>query len=157
MTLQEFSVALQSISSFAIAGGFVYVALQFREARKAAHVANFSRLVELQMQLRRIRVEHPALARVHENDLQGLESDEDVRFYFLNLMQLSLFEIAWFSHRHGQIPDDYFQSWVERMESIAGEPSFRKMMGTGGTKIMHDEFQSYVQSIVARTGGGPRG
>lgn len=40
-------ITLQALSAFAIAGGLIFTAIQFREARKAQEVANFSKLVEL--------------------------------------------------------------------------------------------------------------
>src|SRR5213075_74381 len=61
-TLQIVQIILQALSSFAIAGGLIFTAVQFRQARKAQLVANFSKLVELQYELRQIRVQHPSLA-----------------------------------------------------------------------------------------------
>jgi hypothetical protein len=122
---------LQAISSLAIAGGFIYTSIEFRKGREARHVANFTRLVEMQMELRR------------------LKSDREVREYFFNLMQLSVFEIVWFSYRAKQLPRDYFESWDKRMREIAKEESFRAMMEGPNMKILHDEFQSYMQKMVA--------
>jgi hypothetical protein len=147
-TFQVVQLTLQALSSFAIAAGLIFTAIQFSQARKAQSVANFSKLVELQMQLRRIRVDHPELASVHPNDVQYLGSDRDVQEYFLNLMQLSLFEIAWYAHRHGQLPDDYFRSWVTRMWDVAQEESFRRMIDNPSMKIMHDEFDAYVRQLI---------
>jgi hypothetical protein len=45
-------VVLQAVSALAVTGGLVYAALQFRGWRTAQHVANFTTLVELQLQLR---------------------------------------------------------------------------------------------------------
>ena len=56
-TLQTVQIVLQALSSFAIAGGLIFTAIQFRQARKAQLVANFSKLIELQSQLRYLRVE----------------------------------------------------------------------------------------------------
>lgn len=151
MNLQEVQVFFQSISSLAIAGGLIYTAVQFRNWRRAAHVANFSKLVELQMHQRELRVQDPRLAAVYEHDVEGLHSDQEIRYYFMNLMQLSIFEIVWFSHRNRQLPDDYYESWVRRMESIMAEDSFRKMMANPAMKILHDDFQKYVQEMLART------
>src|SRR6185503_5359206 len=95
-TLQIVQIVLQALSSSAIAAGLIFTAVQFRQARKAQLVANFSKLVELQYNLRQLRVEHPDLASVYEHDVEHLNSDEEIREYFLNLMQLSLFEIAWY-------------------------------------------------------------
>ncbi len=135
----------------AIAGGLIFTGLQFRHYRKAQHVANFTRLVELQMQLRRMRVDNPSLARVHRHDMDGLETDEEVQHYFMNLMQISIFEIVWFSHRNGQLPDDYFKSWVTRMTKISDEPSFRKAMAKGSMKIFHDQFETYFRELIAKS------
>ncbi|MDX2146307.1 MAG: DUF6082 family protein [Planctomycetota bacterium] len=146
LTLPQLQVILQSISSLAIAGGFFYAAVQFRQARQAAHVTNFIRLVELQNQLRRMRVDNPALARVHPRDIEHLSTDQEIREYFLNLMQLGVFEIAWFSYKHGQIPKDYFLSWERRMSALQEEESFQQMIDNPSMKIMHDEFQRYVMS-----------
>ncbi len=60
-----------------------------------------------------MRVDDPSLASVYQHDVQGMSSDREIREYFMNLMQLSVFEIVWFSHKHGQLPDDYYQSWVD--------------------------------------------
>jgi hypothetical protein len=147
-TLLIVQITLQALSSFAIAGGLLYTAFQFRHARQAQLVANFSKLVELQYQLRYIRVQHPELASVHERDVENLESDREIQDYFLNLMQLSLFEIAWYAHKHGQLPDDYFHSWTSRMQEVAREESFRRMIDNPSMKIMHDEFDAFVRELI---------
>ena len=147
--LQIAQIILQALSSFAIAGGLIYTAVQFQQARKAQLVANFSKLVELQYQLRQIRVLNPSLASVHSMDIQHLTSDREIQDYFLNLMQLSLFEIAWYAHEHGQLPDDYFNSWTTRMWQIGQEKSFRAMIDNPSMKIMHDDFDEYVRRLIA--------
>jgi hypothetical protein len=147
--LQIVQIVLQALSSFAIAAGLIFTAIQFGHARKAQLVANFSKLVELQYQLRYIRVQNPSLASVHERDVQNLHSDREIQDYFLNLMQLSLFEIAWYAHKHEQLPDDYFQSWATRMWEIAQEKSFRAMINNPAMKIMHDDFARYVRQLIA--------
>lgn len=153
MTLQETQLLLQSVSSFALACGLFYTAMQFRKQRRAAHVANFTRLVELQMHLREMRVDDPALAYVYTHDVEGLKDDREVREYFFNLMQVSVFEIVWFSHRAGELPHDYYEGWRRRMLQIASEPSFRKMMTSKAMKILHDDFQAMMEEMVAATGG----
>jgi hypothetical protein len=142
-------IILQALSSFAIAGGLIFTAVQFRSARRAQHVANFAKMVELQFQLRKMRVDDPSLARVYKHDVEDLNDDEEIRFYFMNLMQLSIFEIVWFAHKHGQIPDDYFESWVKRMVEIEREDSFRQMIRNPSMKILHDEFQRYITRMTA--------
>jgi hypothetical protein len=152
LKLQMLQVTLQALSAFAIAGGLLYTAVQFRNARKSQMVANFSKLVELQYNLRYIRVQHPELASVHPRDVERLHSDREVQEYFLNLMQLSLFEIAWFAHQHGQLPEDYFHSWAKRMWQIGQEESFRRMLENPAMKIMHDDFDAYLRGLLqART------
>jgi hypothetical protein len=147
-TLQVVQITLQALSSFAIAGGLIFTAVQFSQARKAQLVANFSKLVELQYQLRQLRVLQPALASVHEQDVQHLHSEREIQDYFLNLMQLSLFEIAWYAHKHEQLPDDYFESWTTRMWQVAQEPSFRAMIDNPSMKIMHDDFDDFVRRLI---------
>jgi hypothetical protein len=147
-TLQIVQITLQALSSFAIAGGLIFTAIQFGHARKAQLVANFSKLVELQYQLRQIRVQHPSLASVHQQDVVNLGSEREIQEYFLNLMQLSLFEIAWYAHKHEQLPDDYFHSWTSRMWQVAQEQSFRRMIDNPSMKIMHDEFDVFVRRLI---------
>ena len=149
--LELLQITLQALASFAIAGGLLFTAMQFAGARKSQVVANFSKLVELQMQLRRLRVEDPSLAAVYQSDIQHMGSDREVKEYFLNLMQLSLFEIAWYAHRQRQLPDDYFQSWVKRMRQIGQEESFRRMIDAPSMKIMHDDFDAYVRALLRTT------
>lgn len=146
-------IILQAVTSFAIAGGLLFTAVQFRQARKAQVVANFEKLVELQFQLRQLRVLHPSLAGVHKHDVQHLHSDQEIQEYFLNLMQVSLFEIAWYAHREGQLPTDYFRSWATRIEQLGREESFQRMMRNPSMKIMHDEFDAYLRKLV---GAPPR-
>lgn len=146
--LEVLRITLQALSSFAIAGGLIYTAVQFRQARQAQVVANFSKLVELQFGLRKMRVDQPALASVHKLDVAHLHSEREIQEYFLNLMQLSLFEIAWFAHQQGQLPEDYFHSWANRMQQIAQEESFRKMIENPAMKIMHDDFDRYLRTLL---------
>ena len=148
MDLELLKVILQAVSSLALAGGVVYAAVQFRHSQKATHVANFAKLVELQMQLRRMRVEDPTLAEVYRHDVIDLRTQREVREHFFNLMQLSVFEIVWFSHRERQIPADYYRSWEARMRQIAAEPSFRRMMGGPTMKILHDDFQRAMLKML---------
>lgn len=151
MTLQEVQVLFQSISALAIAGGFVFTAYQFRHLRKSQQVANFTKLVELQMHLRELRVKDPDLAHVFRDDVRELSTDREVREYFFSLMQLSVYEIVWFSHKQGMLPEGYFASWAKRMKVIATEPAFRKMINSSSMKIMHDDFQQYVMELVRHT------
>lgn len=149
MDLLHAQLLFQSISSMAIAVGLIVAAIQFRHWRKVAHVGNFTKLVELQMHLRQMRVEDPSLAKVYKHDVEGMTSDQEIREYFMNLMQVSIFEIVWFSHINHLIPDDYFESWVKRMRDIAAEESFQKMVGSPSMKILHDDFQKYIEDMAA--------
>ncbi|MBL8764220.1 MAG: hypothetical protein JNM07_08115 [Phycisphaerae bacterium] len=155
--LEFVKVVLQIGSSLIFAAGLIYTAVQFRHHRRAAHVANFTKLVEMQMQLRRMRVENPALAKVYTHDVLDLRTEDDIRFYFFNLMQLSLFEIAWYSYHQGQLSDAYYRSWESRMRIIASEETFRRMMASPSMKIMHDDFQRYIQRMIAEVSPDPRG
>jgi hypothetical protein len=103
------------------------------------------------MHLREMRVDDPTLARVYKHDVEHAASPTEVREYFFNLMQLSVFEIVWFAYDHGQLPDDYYRSWDTRMREIAAEPSFRAMFASPSMKLMHDKFQVYMKQMVAQT------
>lgn len=150
-SFQIVQITLQALSAFAIAGGFLYTAFQFREARKAQAVANFAKLVELQYQLRKIRVDQPSLASVHQHDVVHLHSDREIQAYYLSLMQLSLFELAWYAHKEGQLPDDYFHSWEKRMVQLGEEEAFHKMLANPSMKIMHDDFDTYVRALLEKS------
>jgi hypothetical protein len=147
---QIIQLTLQALSSLAIAGGLIFTAVQFRQARKAQIVANFSKLVELQYRLREIRVQSPDLVPAHERDVEHLHTDREVQDYYLNLMQMSLFEIAWYAHKQGELPDDYFHSWATRIWQLGQEKSFRAMIDNPSMKIMHDEFDTYVRRLIDR-------
>ena len=158
MTTPELQLLFQALSSSAIAGGLIYTALQFRKQRQAQHFANFSKLVEMQMHLREMRVSDPSLANVYTGDVKfadtlptEVERQRAIREYFFNLMQLSVFEIVWFGFKHGQIPDDYFRSWESRMKDIVSEKSFLAMWRSPSMKFMHDEFHTYMQGMVEKT------
>jgi hypothetical protein len=74
-----------------------------------------------------------------------------MRGYFYNLMQLSVFEIAWFRHQHGQLPEDYFTSWVANMAAITKRPTFRTMWRSDRTKILHEGFRQYMEQVMEDT------
>src|SRR5436190_24346501 len=61
MDHETLRMVLQGITSCAVAASLIFAAIQFYYARKAQHVANFTRLVELQFQLRKMRVDDPSL------------------------------------------------------------------------------------------------
>ncbi len=144
--IQIVQIVLQALTSFAIAGGLIFTAFQFKYARKAQLVANFSKLVELQAQLRYLRVERPSLAS--ERDAENLKTDQEIQEFYINLIQLSIFEIAWYAHKYGQLPPDYFNSWKTRMHEVAQEPAFRSMLDNSSVKIMHDEFDTYMRRLA---------
>lgn len=150
LSIPELQIIMQAITSLCIAGSFLYGAIQFRNYRRSQYVANFTKLVELQMSLRRMRVDDPALAKVFRDDVKELSSDAEIREYFFVLMQLSVFEIVWFSHKQGQLPDDYYTSWVERMRAIESEPSFQRMFNNPSMKLMHNEFQKYIADMLSK-------
>ena len=77
--IQIVQIVLQALTSFAIAGGLIFTAIEFRNSRKAQLIANFSKLVELQSQLRYVRVEQPSLASVSPGDVENLKSDREIQ------------------------------------------------------------------------------
>lgn len=154
--LQIVQVCFQALGASAIAAGLIYTAVQFKRYQQSQHFANFSKLVELQMHLREMRVGDPSLAAVYRHDVEHIAAitdpalaDREIREYFFNLMQLSVFEIVWFGYKNDQIPEDYFLSWERRMREIAAEHSFRTMWHTQSMKILHDDFMLYMQRLVA--------
>ena len=134
---------VQAIPVLAAAGGVVYAALQFRGWRYSQYVANFTKLIELQLQIRKMLIDDPTLGP------EGVPKEE-MRGYYYNLIQLSLFEIAWFSHRYGQLTDDYFTSWEASMVSIAKRPAFRAMWESDRTRILHDGFRKYMETLIQK-------
>jgi hypothetical protein len=73
---------------------------------------------------------------------------DEIRGDFYNLMQVSVFKIAWFSHQHGQLPHDYFASCVVSMAVVAQRPAFRTMWQSDRTKILHAGFRQYMNTLV---------
>ena len=57
-----------------------------------------------------------------------------------------------FPHKEGQLEDDYFQSWAKRMLQIAQEESFRRMIENPAMKIMHDDFDAYLRTLLRTSG-----
>jgi hypothetical protein len=145
-----FQLMVQALSALAVAGGLIYAALQFRGWRTAQYVTNFTELVNLQLELRKMVVDDPTLATQGLGVPAGTQP-EDIRSDFYNLMQLSLFQIAWFSHLKGQLTDDYFSSWVTNMAEVAQRPAFRAMWQSNRTKIMHDGFRQYMNAFMEDT------
>jgi hypothetical protein len=64
-------------------------------------------------------------------------------------MQLSLFEIAWFSRQEGQLPDDYFASWADQISEISTRPAFQAMWHSDRAKILHDGFRQYMEHLMS--------
>jgi hypothetical protein len=142
-----FHILVQAVSLLGVTGGLVYAGLQFRGWRDAQYVANFTKLVEIQLQLRKMLVDDPTLA------LQGLgmpveTPPEGIRGDYYNLMQLSVFEIAWFAHLHGQLTDDYFNSWVASMADVVQRPAFQSMWLSNRVKILHSGFREYINKMM---------
>lgn len=146
--LPHLTLLVQATTATAVTLSLLFAAIQFRNLRRAQYVANFTKMVELQMHLREMRVHDPQLATTYKHDVEFLAGERDVREYFFNLMQLSVYEIVWFSYREGQLPADYYHSWEERMRAIAAEPSFRRMVSNPSMKILHDDFQAYIKELV---------
>jgi len=142
-----FQLIVQVLTSLAVAGGLIYAALQFRGWRTAQYVTNFSELIKLQLQLRKMVVDDPTLA-IPVLGVPAGTRPEDIRSNYYCLMQLSLFEIAWFTHLKGQLTDDYFNSWVTNMAEVAQRPAFRVMWSSNRTKIMHDGFRRYMNTFM---------
>ena len=150
MSDSTFHLFVQAVSLLGVAGGLLYTGVQLRNWRNAQYVTNFTKLVELQMQLRKMVVDDPTLASATLGI--GAEISPDViRGDFYNLMQVSLFEIAWFSHRHGQLTEDYFKTWAGYMTTVAQRPAFRDMWQMDRTKILHERFREYMDTVLTST------
>jgi len=142
-----FQFLVQIVSTLGVAGGVVYAGKQLRGWRDSQYIANFTKLVQLQLEHRKRLVDDPALA------LQGIglpagTPPEDIREDYYNLMQLRLFEIAWFTHLHGQLTDDYFNSWVAGMAEVIERPAFKAMWQKERLKIQHSEFRDYMNEMM---------
>ncbi len=152
MSDSTFHLFVQTVSLFGVAAGLIYTGVQLRNWKNAQYVTNFTKLVELQMQLRKMVVDDPTLASATFGP--GIEiSLEDIRGDFYNLMQVSLFEIAWFSHRHGQLTEDYFKTWTGYMVTVMQRPAFREMWKFDRTKILHARFREYIDTLLSTTQG----
>jgi hypothetical protein len=147
MNNATFQLIIQVLSSLTVAGGLIYAALQFRGWRTAQYVTNFTELIKLQLQLRKMVVDDPTLATPVLGVPEGTRP-EDIRSNYYSLMQLSLFEIAWFTHLKGQLTDDYFNSWVSNMAEVAQRPAFRAMWSGNQAKIIHDGFRQYMNTFM---------
>ena len=143
-------VIVQAIPVLAAAGGLVYAGLQFRGWRTTQYVANFTKLVELQLQLRKMIVDDPALEPLADTKRADSPAEE-MRKYYYALMQMGVFEIAWYTHKKGQLTDDYFASWEAAMNSIVTYPEFRAMWQTDRAKILHDGFRQYVDTLIEKS------
>lgn len=147
MNTSMVQTVVQAVSVLSMAGGLIYAALQFRGWRSAQHVANVTKLIELQLELRKMIVDDPTLASAGLS-MPPEVATEDTRGHFYNLMQVSLFEIAWFSHGHGQLTDDYFASWEANMAHVVTRPAFRAMWKNHQTKILHARFHQYMDNLI---------
>jgi hypothetical protein len=136
-----FHEIIQAIPVLSAAGGLLYTGWQIRGWRASQYVANFTKLVELQLQVRQMLMNDPTLG-------SDAIPAEQMRPYFFNLIQLSLFEIAWYSHKYGQLTDDYFASWEASMASISRRAGFRTMWQSEHTKILHDGFRKYMETLM---------
>lgn len=149
MSDSTFHLFVQTVSLLGVAGGLAYTGVQLRNWRNAQYVTNFTKLVELQMELRKMIVVDPTLATASLGPGMEIPAD-DVRGDYYNLMQVSLFEIAWFSHRHGQLTEDYFKTWATYMVTVAQRPAFRDMWKIDRTKILHERFREYMETVLTK-------
>ena len=147
MSSMTLPMILQVVSALALTGTLVYGALQLRAWRATQYVANFTKLVELQLELRKMVVDDPTLAPA--GLALSTRDPQATRGFFYNLMQLSLFEIAWFSREEGQLPEDYFASWADQISEISTRPAFQAMWRSDQTKILHDGFRQYMERMIA--------
>lgn len=148
MNLPLLHAMLIAIPLLMAAGGLVYAAMQFRGWKASQYVANFTKLVELQLQLRKMVVDDPTLAPTGATKAARSPAEE-MRSYYYALMQMSVFEIAWFAHEQGQLTDDYFASWQAYMAAMAKYPAFRAMWQTDRATILHDGFREYVDALTS--------
>lgn len=147
MSTTTLHVVLQALSALAVTGAMIFTGLQFRGWRTAQHVANFTRLVELQLELRKMLVEDPTLAVAGADVPPGMEPDK-IRGHFYNLMQVSLFEIAWFIHQRGQLPHEHFASWAMSMAEVARRPAFQAMWLSDRAKLLDGSFRQYMTALL---------
>ena len=150
MSFSVLQALLQGIPVLAAAGGLFYAALQFRGWRDSQYVANFTKLVEVQLQLRKMVVDDPILDPLGSAEPTRSPA-EKMRKYYYALMQMGVFEIAWFTHKQGQLTDDYFASWETAMASIVKYPDFHSMWQADRAKILHDGFRHYVDALIEKS------
>jgi hypothetical protein len=148
MNVSLLHVIIIAVPLLVAAAGLVYAAMQFRGWLASQYVANFTKLVELQLQLRKMVVDDPTLAPAGTTKVARTPAEE-MRSYYYALMQMSVFEIAWFAHKQGQLTDDYFASWEAYIAAMAKYPAFRAMWQTDRTTILHDGFREYVDTLTS--------
>jgi hypothetical protein len=145
-----FQFVVQFISTLGVAGGVVYAGKQLRGWRDSQYIANFTKLVQLQLEMRKMAVDDPTLA--FQSHGAPAATPRDIREDYYNLMQLRLFEIAWFTHLHGQLTDDYFNSWVAGMAEVIQRPAFKTMWDKERLKIQHSGFRDYMNEMMKQNG-----
>ena len=120
---------------------------QTRQLRKAIHGSNHARMIEMLKDLRVLRINDPALAKVYSKDVEGL-SDEETRYHFFNLTVLSIMEMIYVDWKQGLITKKVWDYWLNAIRKIAREESFRKMVKRDSCKIVNPEFFNIVEDIV---------
>ena len=140
-------VVLQAVSALAVTGGAGLRGLAVSGVANRAACGEFYHAGRAAITTPQMAVEDPTLATLGAGMSPETAPDE-IRGNFYNLMQVSLFEIAWFSHQHGQLPHDYFASWVASMAVVAQRPAFRTMWQSDRTKILHAGFRQYMNILL---------
>jgi hypothetical protein len=122
---------------------------QFRGWRTAQYVANFTKLVELQLQLCKMVVDDPTLAPIGLA-LPAEDQGEATRGHFYNLMQLSvrncLVQPSALSVARGLL------CLVGRQHGHDHQAtSLSDHVGSDQTKILHEGFHQYMEQVMEAT------
>jgi len=110
-------------------------------------VANFTTLVELQLQLRKMVVEEPTLATLGTGNVPRDRTGRDSRL----LLQPDASEPVrncLVQPSHGQLPHDLFRLVGGEHDCSRPAPAFRTMWQSDRTKILHAGFRQYMNTLL---------
>jgi hypothetical protein len=128
----------------------VYLAVQIRQNTRAVRTSSFHAVTDSFNLLNTAIADNESLARVFRLGTEGLgnlNEDERVRFNFLFLGAIRIFETLYYQNKQGIGEPALWRAEIETMTALLGTPGGREWWGSNPLSLT-PEFRAFVETEV---------
>ena len=150
LSLSDWASLAEIVASVAVIISLVFVVISLEHNTAVMQASNDNFIYELQYARTRDIVSSPGLASIYVKYRNGedLSAEEQERFYWDKLQELSTWELAFNRHRDGLFSTQNWEGWNQYFK-VAFIPQFSADSWAEVREFYAEDFQSHVDAVYA--------